>query len=61
MVTPVRYLLVMKKGRAQSTCVIATGRVAAYQLTSTVLIACPRGPDGCDEEEVHAAAEAHGR
>ena len=40
MVTPVRDLLVMKKGRTQTACVIATGRVAAYQLTSTVLITC---------------------
>ena len=38
MVTPVRDLLVMKKGRAQTACVIATGRVAAYQLTSTMLV-----------------------
>ena len=52
MVIPVCDLLVMKKGRAQSTCVIATRRVAAYQLTSTVLIESPRSPDGCDEEEV---------
>ena len=39
MVTPVCDLLGMKRGRAQSTCVIATGRVAAYLLTSMVLIA----------------------
>ena len=26
-----------------------------------MLIACPRSPDGCEGQEVHAAAEAHGR
>ena len=35
----------LRVSRRRRVRVIATGRVAAYQLTSTVLIACPRSPD----------------